>query len=199
MSAARNTTGEEVAFPWDSEPSFNCFGCSPRNPIGLKLRMKLLDNGDYAADTRFPENYASYPGIVHGGIVNVLVDEVMGDTLALVHGMLAFTVTLRSKMFLPLRVGEPYLTVARITGRGNGVLHTEAEITGPGDELHVMATGTYQPIRSEQAKRLMGLDETAFGRIQHYFDHGTTGESCPPSPPHANRSPRSPSTVSPPN
>lgn len=176
MSTAQHAGGEAIEFPWHAEPSFNCFGCSPRNPIGLKLSMKRLPNGDYAAETTFSEDYASYPGIVHGGIVNVLVDEVMGDTLALVHGMLAFAVTLRSKLLLPLRVGEAYLTVARISGQGNGVLHTEAEINGPDGEVHVMATGTYQPIRSEQAKNLMKLDEAAFGRLRHYFDHGT-GES----------------------
>ncbi|MEU5644536.1 PaaI family thioesterase [Streptomyces milbemycinicus] len=176
MSTAQHTAGEAIELPWHAEPSFNCFGCSPRNPIGLKLSLKRLPNGDHAAETSFSENYASYPGIVHGGIVNVLLDEVMGDTLALVHGLLAFSVTLRSKMLLPLAVGEPYLTVARISGRGNGVLHTQAEITGSDGELHVMATGTYQPIRSEQARKLMQLDDAAFGRVQHYFDHGT-GES----------------------
>ncbi|MFF7751738.1 PaaI family thioesterase [Streptomyces sp. NPDC007971] len=175
-AGAAHTAGETIELPWHAEPSFNCFGCSPRNPIGLGLRLKQLPNGDYAAETAFSENYASYPGIVHGGIVNVLVDEVMGDALALTHGLLAFSVTLRSKMLLPLRVAETYLTVARVSGRGNGVLHTEAEITGPGGELHVMATGTYQPIRSEQAKTLMELDDAAFGRVRHYFDHGT-GES----------------------
>ncbi|GAA0986432.1 hypothetical protein GCM10009555_063870 [Acrocarpospora macrocephala] len=169
---AQHTFGEEIEFPWISEPSFNCFGCSPHNPVGLKLRMQRLSNGDYAAETTFSECYASYPGIVHGGIVNVLVDEVMGDTLTLIHGMLAFSVTLRSRMLAPLMVGERYLTVARVSGRGNGVLHTEATITGPGDELHVMATGTYQPIRSEQARELMKLDDAAFSRVRHYFDHG---------------------------
>ena len=176
MRTAQPASGEEIELPWLAEPSFNCFGCSPRNPVGLRLRLQRLPNGDYAAETTFSPDYASYPGIVHGGIVNVLLDEVMGDTLALIHGMLAFSVTLRSKMLLPLRVGEPYLTVARITGQGNGVLHTEAEITGSGDELHVMATGTFRPIRSEQARSLMELDDAAFHRVRHYFDHGT-GES----------------------
>lgn len=176
MSLAAHSTGEEVEFPWHAEPSFNCFGCSPRNPVGLKLKMRRLPDGDYATETVFSADYASYPGIVHGGIVHVLLDEVMGDTLALVHGMLAFSVTLRSKMLLPLRIGLPYLTTARITGRGNGVLHTEAEITGPDGEVHVMASGTFQPIRAEQARNLMELDEATFGRVRHYFDHGT-GES----------------------
>jgi len=51
------------------------------------------------------------------------------------------------------------------------VLHTEAEVKAPGGELHVMATGTYQPIRSN-SQDPDGVDEAAFGRVQHYFDHG---------------------------
>ncbi|WP_409180778.1 PaaI family thioesterase [Amycolatopsis sp. VS8301801F10] len=176
MTVASSPPGEEIDFPWHAEPSFNCFGCGPGNPVGLKLRMRKLPNGEFGAVTVFSPDYASYPGIVHGGIVHVLLDEVMGDTLALVHGMLAFSVSLSSRMLLPLRVGVPYTTAARIAGQGNGVLHTEAEITGPDGEAHVMARGTFQPIRSEQAKDLMDLDEAAFGRVSHYFDHGT-GES----------------------
>jgi acyl-coenzyme A thioesterase PaaI-like protein len=138
--------------------------------------MWRLADGSCASRTTFSENYASYPGIVHGGIVNVLVDEVMGDTIALQHGMLAFSVTLRSKMLLPVRVNVPYVTTARIAGSGNGVLHTESEVIGSDEEVHVMATGTYQPIRSEQARDLMGLDDAVYERLRHYFDHeiGTT-------------------------
>jgi acyl-coenzyme A thioesterase PaaI-like protein len=174
MSSAR--AAEPVALPWHSEPSFNCFGCSPRNPIGLRLRLERRADESYGARVTFSENYASYPGIVHGGIVNALVDEVMGDTIGLVHGLLAFLVTLRSKMLMPLRVGQPYLAVARITGRKNGALHTEAEVASTAGEVHVMSTGTYQPIRLEQARSLMTLDEVALDRVRHYFDH-TTGES----------------------
>ena len=133
--------------------------------------MRRLPDGRLGAQTTFTEHYASYPGIVHGGIVNVLVDEVMGDMLALEHGMLVFSVTLRTKMLLPLRVGVAYLAVAQLVGAGNGVLHTQADVTGADGQLHVVANGTYQPIRSEQARALMGLDNAGLERLRHYFDH----------------------------
>jgi acyl-coenzyme A thioesterase PaaI-like protein len=160
-----------VELPWAHEPKFRCFGCSPRNPIGLALSLRRRPGGEISAETTFSGDYASYPGIVHGGIVSTLADEVMGDLLALRYGMLAFSVTLRTRMLLPLRVGEPYLTVARITGSGNGVVRTEADITGPDGELHVAANAAYQPIRSDQARLLMGLDDAAQARLGHYFDH----------------------------
>jgi acyl-coenzyme A thioesterase PaaI-like protein len=163
--------GDPVELPWAHEPKFRCFGCSPRNPIGLALNLRRLPGGEIGAETTFSDDYASYPGIVHGGIVSTLADEVMGDMLALRYGMLAFSLSLRMRMLLPLRVGEPYLTVAKIAGSSNGVVRTAADITGADGELHVTADASYQPIRSDQARHLMGLDSTEHARLSHYFDH----------------------------
>jgi hypothetical protein len=37
--------------------------------------------------------------------------------------------------------------------------------------LHAMANAAYQPIRSDQARLLMGLDDAEHARLSHYFDH----------------------------
>lgn len=171
LPAPRFPVGEAVELPWAQEPKFRCFGCSPRNPVGLTLNLRRLPGGEISAETTFSDDYASYPGIVHGGIVSTLADEVMGDMLALLYGMAAFSASLRTRMLLPLRVGEPYLTTARITGFGGGVVRTEADITGADGEVHVMASAAFQPIRSEQARLLMDLDDSEHARLSHFFDH----------------------------
>lgn len=163
--------GAEIELPWLGFPRFRCFGCSPDNPIGLAVRLHRTATGAVAARTTFPAEYASYPGVVHGGIVTVLVDEVMGDLIALELGVLAFSVTVRTAMLLPLRIGVPYLTTARIAGTTPGRIRAEADVAGPEGEVHMMATATYQPIRSEQARELMGIDDGEYDRIRHYFDH----------------------------
>jgi len=162
---------QPVELPWRAEPKFRCFGCSPDNPVGLALQLYRLADGRIAGRSTLGEDYASYPGIVHGGIINVLVDEVMGDLIAIERGMLAFCLTLRTKMLRPLRTGRPYLTAARLTGENAGSLRTEADVLGDDGEVHVMASATYQPIRSEQAQSLMGLDDAEYDRLRHYFDH----------------------------
>ncbi|MFC0111225.1 PaaI family thioesterase [Kibdelosporangium aridum] len=163
--------GEPIELPWLDFPRFRCFGCSPANPIGLALKFHRTESGEVAARTTFSAEYASYPGIVHGGIVNVLVDEVMGDMIAIEHGLLAFSITLRTTMLLPLRTGTEYLTTARVTSTGNGKIRAEADVTGPDGEVHMMASAVYQPIRSEQARELMGIGDDEFEQIKHYFDH----------------------------
>ncbi len=160
-----------VDLPWLDEPGVRCFGCSPRNRIGLALEMFRTDDGALATDVTFADEYASYPGVVHGGIVSALVDEVMGDLIALDRGMLAFSVTLRTKFLRPLRTRFPYRAVARIVREGNGVVHTEADVLAPDGEPHVMARAAYQPISSQQAADHMGLPAEDRERLAHYFDH----------------------------
>ena len=53
-----------------------CFGCGPDNPIGLKLNFDW--DGQTASATFIPgEWHEGWPGIVHGGIVSVVLDEAM--------------------------------------------------------------------------------------------------------------------------
>ena len=170
MTAATEASAA-IELPWLADPKFRCFGCSPRNPLGMALTMVRLADGRVASYPTFSEEYASYPGVVHGGIVTALVDEVMGDLIALDHGLLAYLVTLRTRMMLPLRTQVRYCAAARITKIGNGLLHTEADVTGPDGEIRVTASATYQPIRSEQAISTMGFSASELDRNRHYFDH----------------------------
>ncbi|MFH9005887.1 PaaI family thioesterase [Streptomyces afghaniensis] len=160
-----------VELPWLDEPAFRCFGCSPRNRIGLALKMFRTDDGGLATDVTFSEEYASYPGVVHGGIVSALVDELMGDLIALDRGMLAFSVTLRTKFLRPLGTRTSYRCVARITGEGDGVVRAEADVLAEDGEPHVMASSAYRPITSRQAADHMGLPVADRERLAHYFDH----------------------------
>jgi acyl-coenzyme A thioesterase PaaI-like protein len=58
--------------------SRNCFVCGLENPAGLHLH--IFDVGPGTVETTFtaPENLQGYPGVLHGGIVGALIDEVSG-------------------------------------------------------------------------------------------------------------------------
>jgi acyl-coenzyme A thioesterase PaaI-like protein len=160
-----------VELPWLDEPRFQCFGCSPRNAAGLALSMYRIGSDQLGTDVTFSETYESYPSVVHGGIVSVLVDELMGDLIALDRGFLAFSVTLRTKFLRPLRTHTPYRATARIAREADGVVYAEADVSGPDGETHVMANSSYQPISSAQAEGHMQLGPVDRERLSHYFDH----------------------------
>jgi acyl-coenzyme A thioesterase PaaI-like protein len=58
--------------------SLHCFVCGVANSFGLRLRFYQSVPGEVTADFTVPEVYQGYPGIVHGGIVAAMLDEVSG-------------------------------------------------------------------------------------------------------------------------
>jgi acyl-coenzyme A thioesterase PaaI-like protein len=58
--------------------SRDCFVCGVENPFGLKLDFFTTGPGEVSVNTILSENYQGYPGVVHGGIVACIVDEVLG-------------------------------------------------------------------------------------------------------------------------
>ncbi len=55
-----------------------CFVCGRNNPRGLY--MIFYDNGQDEVISEFavPDLYQGYPGVVHGGVVAAMLDEVVG-------------------------------------------------------------------------------------------------------------------------
>ena len=59
-----------------------CFGCGPRNPHGLQLVFRIEAN-TVVANFQPREEHQGFPGIIHGGIVASLFDEILGRTALL--------------------------------------------------------------------------------------------------------------------
>ena len=55
-----------------------CFLCGMENPIGLHLHMYEVEPGVIEAEYIAPDHFQGYPGVLHGGIVAALIDEISG-------------------------------------------------------------------------------------------------------------------------
>ncbi|MCK4746427.1 MAG: PaaI family thioesterase [Bacteroidales bacterium] len=61
--------------PYASYPEYNCFGCSPTNPIGLK--MEFFEQEDEIVCVWNPgEHYQGFHDVLHGGIQATMMDEI---------------------------------------------------------------------------------------------------------------------------
>lgn len=56
--------------------SRDCFVCGLANQFGLKLRFRVTGPGEVTCVYTVPERYQGFPGVVHGGIVAAMLDEV---------------------------------------------------------------------------------------------------------------------------
>ena len=53
-----------------------CFACGADNPIGLKLQFEC-EGDDYVTRFLTAEEHSGWAGLVHGGLLATLLDEVM--------------------------------------------------------------------------------------------------------------------------
>ena len=71
---------KKIRNPFTGLRDYNCFGCCPDNPIGLK--MTFIEEGDYVICKWEPSvHYQGYINILHGGIQAVLMDEIASWTV----------------------------------------------------------------------------------------------------------------------
>jgi acyl-coenzyme A thioesterase PaaI-like protein len=66
--------------PFSGLEGYNCFGCSPNNPLGLKLTF--FEEDDAIVSHWDPDtNFQGYFNILHGGIQAALMDEIASWTV----------------------------------------------------------------------------------------------------------------------
>lgn len=88
--------------------SKHCFVCGVENPIGLALEFFETGDGRVAAEPTLPESYQGYPGVVHGGIVAAMLDEIAGRAAMIGdHTHFRLTAKLDIRYRRPVPVGEP--------------------------------------------------------------------------------------------
>jgi len=71
---------KKIRNPFTGLEGFDCFGCCPDNPIGLKLTF--IEDGDYVISEWQPSaHYQGYVNVLHGGIQALLMDEIASWTV----------------------------------------------------------------------------------------------------------------------
>lgn len=58
--------------------SRHCFVCGLENPVGLHLHFYETGSGEVETQYIAPSHFQGYPGVLHGGIVAAIIDEVTG-------------------------------------------------------------------------------------------------------------------------
>ena len=116
--------------------SHHCFVCGLQNPIGLKLRFYETGPGEVTAEYTVGDEYQGYPGIVHGGVVAALLDEVCGR----VHmngnpQRFYYTARLTMRYRKNVPVGEPLKIVGRTTKGKRRTPTSTGSIYGASGEL----------------------------------------------------------------
>jgi len=116
-----------------------CFACGKSNPFGLQLEF-ATEGEEYVAYFTPEKRHQGYVGIVHGGIVSTVLDEVMARYVhVLGHSAVTGEMTVRFKR--PARVGHKLRFAGRIEEENSHMILCSARATDEDGTLIAEATG----------------------------------------------------------
>lgn len=145
----------------------SCFVCGEDNPVGLRQRF---ETDGRAVRTRFtpgPE-HAGFRGVVHGGILATLLDEVMVWACAVQTRKFGFCAEMTIRFQQPAAPGDALWVEAELVANRRGrVFEAKAEVRNAAGEVLAQANGKYMPVRDAE---LAALQDDMVGGAEGLLD-----------------------------
>jgi acyl-coenzyme A thioesterase PaaI-like protein len=136
-----------------SEGYGNCFGCARGNRRGLRLRFRETPDG-LSARVRLGQDFESFPGTIHGGIIATVLDESMGRAVHRLTGLPGVTMGLRARFLAAVASGDRCTVRSRVEQPNGNVVKARADLEAEDGSLMATAEATFvlvDPSRFRQA------------------------------------------------
>lgn len=112
-----------------------CFVCGDRNPFGLKVALKVDRAAQSAScSLAIPKEYQGWQGMVHGGIISALLDEVCAYAGMTVIKTVV-TGELKTRYHQPVPVEKQVTVTARVIRHLRRTVLVEAKLMMDGAVL----------------------------------------------------------------
>jgi acyl-coenzyme A thioesterase PaaI-like protein len=130
----------------------NCFGCGALNPVGLRLQFYALPDGEGVWAPFLPtEVFEGYGGMIHGGIISTMLDEIMAWSLY-DRQIWAVTATMSTRFRKPVEIGVPVRLLGRVVRDRGRILEVAGEVRREADDvLLAEASATFMRVPESQA------------------------------------------------
>jgi acyl-coenzyme A thioesterase PaaI-like protein len=129
-----------------------CFVCGLDNEIGLKLNFH--SDGEKAHSQWLPaKRHEGYQGIVHGGLLATVLDEVMIKAV-LALDIRCVTASMEVKFRAPADVGDLLELEGRVTERKGRIIFTTGSIRNSRGVVVAEATAKYMTVPRDLDQRL---------------------------------------------
>jgi uncharacterized protein (TIGR00369 family) len=131
-----------------------CFVCGPRNPHSLGL---TVERGEGVARTRYTpsEAHQGYAGVIHGGLLATVADEVMAHAAA-TTGRLFATAEMTVRFHRAIAPGEEVVAAASVAELRARMAIVECRLTTTGGALILTGSAKMLPARRPSAPPARG-------------------------------------------
>lgn len=134
--------------------SSNCFVCGRDNPCGLKMEFYLDDHNEVVAHFALANFYEGYPGMMHGGVIAAILDEVCGRAFTGHEDEFMVTSKLDIRYRKPVPIGQPLVAKAHQVSHNGRVGIARGEILDQEGNLLAEAEGVYVKIPEEKVRQM---------------------------------------------
>ena len=144
---------QEIINPWAGVEGYNCFGCSPDNPLGL--RMSFSEDGEYIVSVWQPsDTFQGWINTLHGGIQATLIDEAAGWVVFRKLRTSGYTSKMDIRYIKPVSTVEGPVTLkARLINQKMMMAFIEVKLYDSHEELCADATCVYRIYPRDVAER----------------------------------------------
>jgi uncharacterized protein (TIGR00369 family) len=138
-----------------------CFGCGEANADGMHLPFERdaaaqRVRGSFRLDAR----YQGAPGMIHGGIIALVLDEALGKVNRF-SDVRAVTAELTVEYLRPIKVGEEiHVEAFQVERKGRNLFH-EGEIRDTQGRVLARGRGRFVVADPENFRRVAGLEPPA--------------------------------------
>jgi len=128
----------------------NCFACGELNEIGLHLKLNLEPERCWT-ELIMPRRFEGWEGIIHGGVLCTILDEVMAWALV-VHDNWGVTARLAIDFRKPVTVGQSIRAEGWITEAKRRIQLTAGRIVDA-ESGHELATAEATYVAASEARK----------------------------------------------
>lgn len=139
---------------WLAKPGYDCFGCSPTNPLGVK--MEFFEDGDeIVCFWRPQEHYQGWIDTLHGGIQATLIDECASWVVFRKLQTTGVTSKLEVRYRKPVMTTDPQITIrARLREMKRNIAVIDARIEDANGCVCAVGEANYFTFPQEKAREM---------------------------------------------
>ena len=130
-----------------------CFVCGKENPFGLKITF-FKDRKEVKAEFIPESKHQGFRGIVHGGILFSILDEIMGRTAIITKGVMTLTVEINIKYRKKAPTGKKIIFTAQMIKDLGRMIEAQAQARLEDGTLLTEARGRFIVLPPEMQKEV---------------------------------------------
>ena len=146
---------KKIINPWKGLKGYYCFGCSPENPMGVK--MEFYEDGDEIVSFWKPKpEYQGWLDTLHGGIQAVLLDEICAWVIVRKLQTTGVTSKMETRYRKSILTNDTLLEIrASIQKQKRNIILVKATIYNSAKEICTEAVCTYFTFSKEKSQQEM--------------------------------------------